>query len=57
MPGPLAKWEYKLVIVPLSEAELNALGADGWELVTHDLDWSADRTQAAAVLIFKRPGH
>jgi hypothetical protein len=47
----MIKWEYKAIRKELSEAELNELGCDGWELI-------AVGTQAggwSGILYFKRP--
>jgi hypothetical protein len=49
----MQKWEYKLLNVWLSERELNALGAEGWEFVVVTVT-PTDRTY---VFIFKRPIH
>lgn len=42
----MQKWEYK-VTGWLNEAEMNQLGADGWELVAVDARWER--------FFFKRP--
>jgi hypothetical protein len=47
----MIKWEYKAVDRQLSEAELDELGRDGWELI-------AVASQAgvwSGILYFKRP--
>lgn len=51
---PAAKWEYKLISGPLAESELMALGADGWELVTQNVDWAASLESMAFLWVFKR---
>lgn len=33
----MPKWEYKHVAVYLGELELNKLGQEGWELVSHSI--------------------
>ena len=44
----MQKWEYKIVKeLQISEAELNRLGSEGWELVQFDYD--------LGYYLFKRP--
>lgn len=54
MSKPAATWLYKLVNGPLSESQLNDLGAHGWELVSHEVTFAADASVGAEVWVFKQ---
>ena len=53
----MKKWEYKRVIHRLYEADLDRLGEEGWELISHTVIkyenfWTSDNSE---YYVFKRP--
>lgn len=56
---PSQEWEYRIIAIPDSsfETKINALGADGWELVfaRRASDGSETRPTMSYEMIFKRP--
>lgn len=55
----MKKWEYKHVNAKMSETELNQLGRQGWELVSHTgiatSDFLGGAGQFKQYYVFKRP--
>lgn len=49
----MKKFEYKKITVKLTETDLNKMGREGWELVTHTSVMSG--TGLKQCFIFKRP--
>lgn len=51
----MQRWEYLSVASALSQADLNKLGLQGWELVSLNLEPGANNKPSFFAWIFKRP--
>jgi hypothetical protein len=53
--APARQWEYKFIEGNATEADLNRLGDDGWELVAGITESPTGRIHIPSRLFFKRP--